>query len=440
MSEKISPKKILGRMSPEAKARMAAIEKKRTEGGALSPEDLEYIAGLEKLIAEKRGVVRTLEGENKALAEQIKKDEELLKKLEEVGEDTKEVEEKIEKVEDGRQSFNAGDVVELDVEPSNPSTSEKPDAAPEEVVAEPTNPENPKEVSTEEEKPEEDVENIAKAPNEEPESTEPAVEADIEDKEDVENVYAPEPYQGYFGEERFLTNGLGAYFILKINKKTKKGSFQPINNPGVVEAWSNNKDNAGMYKGEPGKSEEGKGFVSENDIKDGKGGYHNNIEIIEEGQVEYRKRDDANAYKWFITKPCKIKFTTVGEGSKETETSPKSVEDKAVMESKEKFKPMYSIYPDGENGFTFAKLYENPEDRFYKIEQISENEATYELTEDTDLQITAARSANSILRSGFVFENQPSETKSKVTTTQKGKLRKESNQWTIVDQGRIKFE
>lgn len=100
----------------------------------------------------------------------------------------------------------------------------------------------------------------------------------------------------------------------------------------------------------------------------------------------------------------------------------------------------YSTHPDTETGFSLAKLSQNPDDGYYfKILQLSEKDAEYELFPDPEIQIAAALSANSILKDACEYENLPRDIQSGILTVQKGQLKRTDTEWSIVKKARIRF-
>lgn len=100
----------------------------------------------------------------------------------------------------------------------------------------------------------------------------------------------------------------------------------------------------------------------------------------------------------------------------------------------------YALRPDGSNGFAIQNLSDNIEDQlFYVIESSSDDKAEYYLTNDSQLQISAAKSANSILKDACEYENLPRDTKTGIETTRNGQLKKQGQEWMIVEKAKIRF-
>jgi len=102
----------------------------------------------------------------------------------------------------------------------------------------------------------------------------------------------------------------------------------------------------------------------------------------------------------------------------------------------------FALRPDGDNGFLIQNLSKNIEDQlYYVIAEQSNGTAEFWLTEDNDLQKSAARSSNTILNDACEYENLPRETKTGIHTTANGKLKKSANlkEWEIVSKAKIKF-
>jgi len=107
---------------------------------------------------------------------------------------------------------------------------------------------------------------------------------------------------------------------------------------------------------------------------------------------------------------------------------------------KESFPSLYAVWPDGDKGFEEGNLSTDSEDNYYYIiNRISETEAEYELTSDPEMQLSAAKSADSILSQACEYLNLPRETKSGVETVSNGTLNKEGHEWVIKTRAKIRF-
>ena len=118
---------------------------------------------------------------------------------------------------------------------------------------------------------------------------------------------------------------------------------------------------------------------------------------------------------------------------------PTGIEELAVPNHEQHF---FALRPDGDNGFLIQNLSKDIEDQlYYLIVEQGNGTAEFWLTEDNDLQKSAARSSNTILNDACEYENLPRETKTGIHTTANGKLKKSANskEWEIVSKAKIKF-
>ena len=102
--------------------------------------------------------------------------------------------------------------------------------------------------------------------------------------------------------------------------------------------------------------------------------------------------------------------------------------------------PSYAQRPDGENGFLISNISKETISNFYYELDLGDDETgTFNLVENKDLQLSAAKSADVILQTACDYENMPFEIQTGIITLAKGELKKEDNEWRIIKKTRIKF-
>lgn len=99
---------------------------------------------------------------------------------------------------------------------------------------------------------------------------------------------------------------------------------------------------------------------------------------------------------------------------------------------------IYSLNPAGKI-FTAANLSQNAQEDHYYILEVSGNKGTFKITENPEMQLSAAQSANSILRNVCDYENQPRDTKTGIKTIANGEIVPDGNNWKVVKNVKIQF-
>ena len=165
---------------------------------------------------------------------------------------------------------------------------------------------------------------------------------------------------------------------------------------------------------------------------------NNNAEVIEEFKEKIKQLEERITEQEGVI--AGLKQNPV---QKQSNTLSWTVDNRSKNADKELLPPpkiFYALRPDGSNGFMERSLSTKKEDQlYYIIETSGKSTAEYYITEVNDLQLSAAKSANAILKEACEYTNLPRDTKTGIETLEKGKLKLERDEWIIIQKAKIRF-